>query len=91
MKQHDSDRDKGERRWTASGWKLRVTPGLVLWTVVAFVALVLLAQNGQDIQVDVFVWTVTAPLFVIIAAALVIGWGLGEVGTRVWRWRRRDR
>lgn len=65
-----------------------VTPGRVLWGVLALVAVVLLLQNSQDTTVQFLGWDITAPLFVVIGASLVIGWGLGELGTRTWRWHR---
>jgi uncharacterized integral membrane protein len=86
--QGKSNSDKSDHH---SGLRLRLTPSLVLWGVLAVVAVVLLAQNTEETNVDFFGWRITAPLFVIIGAALLIGWGLGELGTRVWRWRRRDR
>ena len=71
--------------------RLRVTPSIVAWGLLALVALILLVQNSTQTTVQFLGFDVSAPLFVIIGAALVIGWLLGELGTRVWRWRRRDR
>ncbi len=91
MKEREQDKSKSEKPDGHHGSRPRVTPSLVLWGVLAVVAIILLAQNTEETNVDVFGWRIIAPLFVIIGAALVIGWGLGELGTRVWRWRRRDR
>ena len=91
MKEGEHSKSNSEKSGDNARSRLRVTPSLVLWGVLALVALTLLAQNTEETNVDVFGWRIIAPLFVIIGAALLIGWGLGELGTRVWRWRRRDR
>ena len=75
----DEDRRRG----------LAVTPARVLWLVLAVVAIVLIAQNSTDTQVNVFGWTIQAPLFVVIFASMLIGWGLGMLGIQAWSWRRR--
>jgi uncharacterized integral membrane protein len=67
----------------------RLTPALVLWLLLALLAAVLVLQNSADTTVQVVGWTLQAPLFVVIAAAMVLGWALGTVGTRAWSWRRR--
>ena len=69
--------------------RVAVTPARVLWVVLALVALVLIAQNSNDIQIEVFVWTIQAPLFVVILGSMLIGWGLGTLGLQAWSWRRR--
>jgi uncharacterized integral membrane protein len=74
--------DEGRRR-------ISVTPARVLWVVLAIIAIVLIAQNSTDTEVNVFGWTIEAPLFVVIAASMLIGWGLGQVGLQAWSWRRR--
>lgn len=66
----------------------RVTPAKVLWVVLALVAVVLIAQNSTDTQINVFGWTIQAPLFVVIFASMLIGWGLGMLGLQAWSWRR---
>jgi uncharacterized integral membrane protein len=75
--------DEGERR------RVSVTPARVLWVALAVVAIVLIAQNSTDTQINVFGWTIQAPLFVVIVASMLIGWGLGTVGLQAWTWRRR--
>ena len=65
-----------------------VTPRRVLWAVLALVAVILLLQNSQDVTVKFLAWDVTAPLFLLIAVTLFIGWGLGELGARTLRWHR---
>ena len=91
MKEGEQSKSNSEKSGDNARSRPRVTPSLVLWGVLAVVAIILLAQNTEETNVDVFGWRIIAPLFVIIGAALLIGWGLGELGTRVWRWRRRDR
>jgi uncharacterized integral membrane protein len=69
-----------------------VTPSRLLWAVLALVAFILLAQNSQQVTVKFLAWDISAPLFVVIGAALLIGWGLGGAATRTWRWHtNRDR
>ena len=75
--------DEGERR------HISVTPARALWVVLAIIAIVLIAQNSNDTEINVFGWTIEAPLFVVIAASMLIGWGLGTVGLQAWSWRRR--
>jgi uncharacterized integral membrane protein len=78
-----------ERDDLGSGPKrLRMSPGLVLWGLLALCMIVLLAQNSGDTNISFFWLDITAPLFVVIGAAMLLGWGLGELGSRVWRWRR---
>jgi uncharacterized integral membrane protein len=66
-----------------------VTPTRVLWLVLAVLAIILVAQNSDDTQIRVLGWTIQAPLFVVIVAAMVIGWGLGTLGVQAWSLRRR--
>lgn len=69
--------------------RFKVTPAMVLWALLAFVAIVLVAQNSGDTTVQVFGWTIQAPLFVVIVLAMLAGWGLGLFGSQAWSWRRR--
>jgi uncharacterized integral membrane protein len=69
--------------------RIAVTPAPVLWVVLAVIAVVLIAQNSNDTEIDVFGWTIQAPLFVVIVASMLIGWGLGTLGIQAWSWRRR--
>jgi uncharacterized integral membrane protein len=75
--------DEGDRR------RIGVTPARVLWAVLALVAVVLVAQNSTDTEINVFGWTIQAPLFLVIFASMLIGWGLGMLGLQAWSWRRR--
>ena len=67
----------------------RVTPALILWILLVMIVIVLVAQNSADTTVMIFGWTIQAPLFMVIVAAMVIGWGLVTLGTLAWSWRRR--
>lgn len=69
--------------------RVAVTPARVLWVLLALVAIVLVAQNSDDTVVNVFGWTISAPLFLVILTAMLIGWGLGTLGVRAWSWRRK--
>jgi uncharacterized integral membrane protein len=69
--------------------RLKVMPALTLWLVLLVVVIVLIAQNSADTTVQIFGWTVQAPLFMVIVAAMVIGWALVTLGTQAWSWRRR--
>ncbi len=71
------------------GGRRRVTPALILWIVLVVVVIVLVAQNSADTTVQIFGWTIQAPLFMVIVAAMAIGWALVTLGTHAWSWRRR--
>lgn len=64
-------------------------PALILWILLVIIVIVLVAQNSADTTVLIFGWTVQAPLFMVIMAAMVIGWALVTLGTKAWSWRRR--
>ncbi len=72
-----------------SGRNFRVTPSLVLWSLLAVLAVILVAQNSSDTTIQVLGWTIQAPLFVVIVLAMLAGWGLGLLGSQAWSWRRR--
>jgi uncharacterized integral membrane protein len=69
--------------------RAKVTPTMVLWIALALLAVVLVLQNSADTTIQVLGWTIQAPLFVVLVAAMLIGWGLGTLGTQAWSWRRR--
>jgi len=71
--------------------KLRLTPARILWSVLALIAVILLLQNSQQITVQFLGFEISAPLFIIIGGSMLVGWLLGEFGSRLWRWRRGDR
>lgn len=70
-------------------WRPRFTPALILWILLVIIVIVLVAQNSSDTTVLIFGWTIQAPLFMVIVAAMVIGWALVTLGTLAWSWRRR--
>ena len=69
--------------------RFRVTPAMVLWSLLALFAIILVAQNSADTTLQVLGWTIQAPLFVVIVLAMLAGWGLGLLGSQAWSWRRR--
>jgi len=75
----------------AEGFSRRsaLTPARVLWVVLAVVAVILIAQNSNDTQIEVFGWTIQAPLFLVILASMLIGWALGTLGVQAWSLHRR--
>jgi uncharacterized integral membrane protein len=82
------DSEHNKRSEHDGGPRFRLTPAAVLWAVLALIGIVLIAQNSASTEVRFFGWTIEAPLFVLIAASMLIGWGLGTLGTRVWSWHR---
>jgi uncharacterized integral membrane protein len=70
---------------------VKVTPALVLWGVVALVGLILLLQNTDQTRVDIFGFSIEMPLFLLLAAAMVIGWLLGVLGWWLFMRRRTKR
>lgn len=71
--------------------RAKVISWLVLWMALVLIAVVLVAQNSRSTELQVLGWTIQAPLFVILVAAIAIGWGLGALATQVVSWRRRHR
>lgn len=71
--------------------RAKVISWLALWMALVLIAVVLVAQNSRSTELQVLGWTIQAPLFVIIVAAMAIGWGLGALATQVLSWRRRHR
>jgi uncharacterized integral membrane protein len=67
------------------GWRAWVVG--ILGALVLIVAL----QNSQRVQVDVLMVNLTAPLIVVILAAVAIGAVLGYVAPLVRRHRREER
>lgn len=65
---------------------LRRYLGVVVLTALA---VVVLAQNTEKTTVELLFWDLDGPRFVVLAAALLIGALLGELGAALWRRRRR--
>lgn len=74
-----SDQNGGEPE------RFRFSPKQVLGAVLALIVLVLVLQNTQTVRVDLLVWNVEWPLWVILVAMLVIGALIGML----LRWRAR--
>lgn len=73
---------EGQRRF-------KVTPAMVLWSLLALIAIILVAQNSADTTIQVLGWTIQAPLFVVIVLAMLAGWAFGLLGSQAWSWNRR--
>jgi len=74
---------------TAGGRGTGVTKWTVALLVLALVVVVLLAQNTGRTRLNLLWWGVDAPLFAIL---LLVGFGfaaISELGSLVWRHRRR--
>lgn len=69
--------------------RVRVTLGRVFWVLLVLVAVILVAQNSADTTIQVFGWTVQAPLFLVILVAMLLGWAIGTIGHEAWSLRRR--
>ncbi len=58
--------------------------------VLGVVAVVVLAQNTESTNVELLFWDLEGPRFVVLAVALLAGAALGELGSALWRRRRRN-
>jgi uncharacterized integral membrane protein len=62
----------------------RGSPKVVLWAVLAVVAVILIVQNSNDTRVDVFFWHVTVGLWILLLGVfllgLLLGWLLPKFG-----------
>jgi uncharacterized integral membrane protein len=83
-----TDRPASRQPPSGSGTGFKLTPGVVLWGVIALIGLVLLLQNTDQTRVQLGGFVVEMPLFLLIAAAMLIGWMLGTLGW--WLFRRRQ-
>lgn len=87
-------RGRGDRRARRDGetgtgtgtGTLRRYVGVV---VLAALAVIVLAQNTEKTTVEILFWDLEGPRFVVLAAALLVGALLGELGAALWRRRRR--
>ena len=75
--EHPRERDRSRR----------VSPKVVIWGVVALLALILVLQNTRDVRVDLFFWDVTAGLWLLLLGMFIVGFALGWVLAKI----RRDR
>lgn len=69
--------------------RVRVVSVRAFWVLLVLVAVVLVAQNSADTTIQVFGWTILAPLFLVILVAMLLGWAIGTIGREAWSWRRR--
>jgi len=65
--------------------------GLVVGVVLAVIVIVFASQNTQAAQVNVAGWDWSAPLFVVVLIALLVGIVLDEIVGLLFRARRRRR
>ncbi len=65
--------------------------GLVVGVALAIIVIVFAAQNTQEVDVNVIVWSWTSRLFVVILVSLILGIVLDEIVGIVYRSRRRRR
>ncbi|MFI1253052.1 DUF1049 domain-containing protein [Streptomyces netropsis] len=65
---------------TTGGGRLRgmATPGRVVLLVLAVLALVFIFENTREVRIRLIVPEVVMPLWLALAAMLVIGWLLGR-------------
>ena len=76
-----------ERGDAPAGDKNRVSAALIIWIVIAVVAIIFIAQNARDAQVKFLFWDGTLSLWVVILLTLLAGAALDRIIT--WAWRRR--
>ena len=69
------------------GDKTRISAVMVIWIVVAVLAIVFIAQNTNDAHVKFLFFDGTLSLWVVIVIALILGALIDRVAT--WAWRRR--
>jgi uncharacterized integral membrane protein len=69
------------------GEKSRISVAMIIWIVVAILAIVFIAQNARDAQVKFLFWDGTLSLWVVIVLTLIAGALLDRLVT--WMWRRR--
>lgn len=68
----------------------RVSPKLVLWAVVALLAIILIAQNSRQARIDILFWDVTAGLWLILLLVFGLGVLLGFLLPRLRRNKKQD-
>lgn len=67
-----------------------VSPTLIALVVLGVLAVVFVLQNGTSTQIDYLGLNFEAPLWVILALAIVVGIVLDRLFSLWWRRRRRD-
>jgi uncharacterized integral membrane protein len=68
----------------------RRSSGLIAAGVLVAALVVFVMQNTQDVEVTVFFWTFTGPLWLILLVSIVVGLAALELATTFLR-RRRER
>jgi uncharacterized integral membrane protein len=68
-----------------------ISPMLIALVVIGVLAIVFVLQNGKSTQIDYVGLNFEAPLWVILALAIVVGIVLDRLFSLWWRRRRRER
>jgi uncharacterized integral membrane protein len=77
-----------ERRSEApEGDKTKISPALIIWIVIAVLAVIFIVQNARDAQVRFLFWDGTLSLWIVIVITLLAGAALDRIVT--WALRRR--
>ena len=66
-----------------------ITGGLVLLMLLGFAAIMLVAQNTDDVRFDFLWWSATLPLAVLLLAAAFLVIALDQIVGAIWRSKRR--
>jgi len=77
-----------ERRSEApQGDKTRISPALIIWVIIAVLAVIFVVQNARDAQVKFLFWDGKLSLWIVIVLTLIAGALLDRIVT--WALRRR--
>ena len=82
------DWKSNERRSEApEGDKTKISPALIIWIVIAVLAVIFIVQNARDAQVKFLFWDGTLSLWIVLLLTLLVGVALDRIVT--WALRRR--
>jgi uncharacterized integral membrane protein len=83
-------KEQDRRAGAPEGEKKRISPALILWLIVAAIAVVFIAQNTRHSTVTFLAWDGDISIWVVIVIAIVLGVLLDRLGTWFMRRRRRQ-